>query len=51
MADGESAETFVLIGVIVGVEFRRVKFLLVAAVSKILKISATHVVIVIVWLV
>lgn len=42
VADCENAETFALVGRVVGAEFARVKLFLVAAVSKVLKISATH---------
>ena len=46
MAVCESPETFVLLGKIVKTDFGRVNFLLVTAVSKVLKISATNIVIV-----
>ena len=42
MADCQNAETFVLIERVVGAEFGWVELLLVAAVSEVLEISATH---------
>lgn len=43
MADCKYAETFALIGRVVGAEFGWVELFLVAAVSEMLNVSATHV--------
>lgn len=48
MADCENTETFVFIRRVVGADLCYVKLFLVAADSKILKVSATHVVVVVV---
>ena len=51
MANRESPKTFVLLGKIVGADFGRIKLLLMTAVSKVLEISATHIVMVVILVV